>query len=63
LQDPGQRINPVAVLVQKATYEWPAQHGRALLEEFNWLTSRFLELAERWRPREGCKKLVTPTPA
>ncbi len=39
-------INPVAVLVQKATYEWPAQHGRALLDEFNRLTKRFLELAE-----------------
>ncbi|MCP9791460.1 DUF1156 domain-containing protein [Vulcanococcus limneticus Candia 3F8] len=39
-------INPVAVLVQKATYEWPAEHGRALLDEFNRLTSRFLELAE-----------------
>ena len=39
-------INPVAVLVQKATYEWPAQHGRALLDEFNRLTNRFLSLAE-----------------
>jgi len=39
-------INPVAVLVQKATYEWPAKHGQALLEEFNRLTHRFLELAE-----------------
>ncbi len=39
-------INPVAVLVQKATYEWPAQHGRALLDEFNRLTNRFRELAE-----------------
>ena len=39
-------INPVAVLVQKATYEWPAKHGRNLLNEFNRLTKRFLELAE-----------------
>ncbi len=39
-------INPVAVLVQKATYEWPSQHGRAVLDEFNRLTNRFLELAE-----------------
>jgi len=39
-------INPVAVLVQKATYEWPVQHGRAVLDEFKRLTSRFLELAE-----------------
>jgi len=27
-------INPVAVLVQKATYEWPAQFGRAVLDEY-----------------------------
>lgn len=39
-------INPVAVLVQKATYEWPARYGRALVDEFNRLTRRFLELAE-----------------
>jgi putative DNA methylase len=39
-------INPVAVLVQKATYEWPAKHGRALIGEFNRLNKRFLELAE-----------------
>ncbi|AII45084.1 hypothetical protein KR49_01215 [Synechococcus sp. KORDI-49] len=39
-------INPVAVLVQKATYEWPSQHERALLDEYNRLTGRFLELAE-----------------
>jgi adenine-specific DNA methylase len=25
-------INPVAVLVQKATYEWPAKYGTAVLE-------------------------------
>ena len=28
-------LNPVAVLVQKATYEWPVKYGSALLEEFN----------------------------
>jgi adenine-specific DNA methylase len=39
-------INPVAVLVQKATYEWPSRHGWALLDEFNRLTNRFLELAD-----------------
>jgi len=39
-------INPVAVLVQKATYEWPAQHGLALLDELNRLTKRFIDLAE-----------------
>jgi len=39
-------INPVAVLVQKATYEWPAKFGSTLLEEFNRLTQRFIDLAE-----------------
>ena len=39
-------INPVAVLVQKATYEWPGLYRRALFDEFNRLTQRFLELAE-----------------
>jgi adenine-specific DNA methylase len=38
-------INPVAVLIQKATYEWPAKYGRTLQQEFNRLSSRFLELA------------------
>ncbi|MCY4055951.1 MAG: DUF1156 domain-containing protein [Cyanobacteria bacterium MAG CAR4_bin_6] len=39
-------INPVAVLLQKATFEWPNQFGPVLIEEFNRLSSRFLELAE-----------------
>jgi adenine-specific DNA methylase len=39
-------LNPVAVLVQKATLEWPAKYGRALIDEFKRLTQRFLELAE-----------------
>ncbi|TGG96883.1 MAG: DUF1156 domain-containing protein [Aphanocapsa feldmannii 277cV] len=39
-------INPVAVLVQKATYEWPAKYGHTLTEEFNRLSQRFLDLAE-----------------
>lgn len=39
-------LNPVAVLVQKATYEWPAQYGKAILDEFNRLSKRFLDLAE-----------------
>ncbi|MBE9178496.1 DUF1156 domain-containing protein [Oculatella sp. LEGE 06141] len=39
-------LNPVAVLVQKATYEWPAQYGKAILDEFNRISKRFLELAE-----------------
>lgn len=39
-------LNPVAVLVQKATLEWPAKYGGALIDEFKRLTQRFLELAE-----------------
>jgi adenine-specific DNA methylase len=50
-------LNPVAVLVQKATLEWPSKYGRALIDEFKRLTQRFLELAEpRFQdiyPREG----------
>ena len=37
-------LNPVAVFVQKATYEWPEKHGREVLKEFNRLASRFMEL-------------------
>ena len=36
---------PLRCLVQKATYEWPAQHGRALLDEQP-PDQRFLEPAE-----------------
>jgi len=39
-------LNPVAVLVQKATYEWPIKYGQAVLDEFNRLSERFLEIAE-----------------
>ncbi len=39
-------LNPVAVLVQKATYEWPAKYGRHLIQVFNGFTKRFLDLAE-----------------
>lgn len=30
----GNDLNPVAVLIQRATYEWPATHGMALKDEF-----------------------------
>ena len=40
----GNDLNPVAVLLQKATYEWPAQHGLAVRTEF-------LEIAADWRKR------------
>lgn len=39
-------LNPVAVLVQKATYEWPIKYGQAVLDEFNRLSKRFIEIAE-----------------
>ena len=39
-------INPVAVLVQKATYEWPAKFGRAVLDEYERLVPVFRERLE-----------------
>ena len=39
-------LNPVATLIQKATYEFPLKHGREVLLEFNRIAKRFLELAE-----------------
>jgi adenine-specific DNA methylase len=39
-------INPVAVLVQKATYEWPAKYGQAVLEEFKRLADQFVKRRE-----------------
>jgi adenine-specific DNA methylase len=39
-------INPVAVLVQKATYEWPAKFGLALLEEYKRLVPMFRQRLE-----------------
>lgn len=40
----GNDLNPVAVFVQKATYEWPAKYGMAVHAEF-------LKLAAVWRQR------------
>jgi adenine-specific DNA methylase len=41
-------INPVAVLVQKATYEWPKKFGRSVLDEYERLLPVFrLRLEER----------------
>jgi adenine-specific DNA methylase len=34
-------INPVAVLVQKATYEWPSTFGRAVVEEYERIAAVF----------------------
>jgi putative DNA methylase len=39
-------INPVAVLVQKATYEWPAKHGVTVLNEFKRLADEFVKRRE-----------------
>jgi len=39
-------INPVAVLVQKATYEWPAKYGVAVLNEFKQLAAEFVQRRE-----------------
>ena len=39
-------INPVAVLVQKATYEWPAKLGHAVLDEFHRLVPIFRQRLE-----------------
>jgi putative DNA methylase len=39
-------INPVAVLVQKATYEWPVKFGRAVLDEYERLVPVFRQRLE-----------------
>lgn len=39
-------LNPVATLIQKATYEFPLAHGLQLLDEFKRLSTRFTQLAE-----------------
>jgi adenine-specific DNA methylase len=39
-------INPVAVLVQKATYEWPVKFGRAVLDEYQRLVPVFRQRLE-----------------
>jgi putative DNA methylase len=39
-------INPVAVLVQKATYEWPAKFGRGVLDEYQRLVPLFRQRLE-----------------
>jgi putative DNA methylase len=35
-------INPVAVLVQKATYEWPSRFGSALVDEYDRLSAELV---------------------
>jgi putative DNA methylase len=49
-------LNPVAVLIEKATIEYPLKHGMALVEEFRRLATRFVsrreELLLPYFPRE-----------
>ncbi len=39
-------LNPVAALILRATAEWPALYGPALLDEFKLLSRRFIAAAE-----------------
>ena len=39
-------LNPVATLIMKATFEWPARYGPPLASEFESLADRFLEKRE-----------------
>jgi adenine-specific DNA methylase len=39
-------LNPVAVLIQRATYQWPIQFGETIREEFDRLANRYLSLRE-----------------
>ena len=39
-------LNPVAVLILRATIDWPARHGAAVLDAFNALGVEFLRRAE-----------------
>jgi adenine-specific DNA methylase len=54
-------INPVAVLVQKATYEWPSRFGSALVEEYQRLCIELVRRREERlstyypdEPKPGC---------
>ena len=39
-------LNPVAVLIERATIEWPVKYGSALVEEFKGLAAEFVRRAE-----------------
>lgn len=41
----GNDLNPVAVLIERATVEWPQKFGLGVLHEFERIAARFLELA------------------
>jgi adenine-specific DNA methylase len=58
----GNDLNPVAVLIQRATYEWPAKYGMALKTEFLKLGERFtVEVRKRLQglfpdePEKDCR--------
>lgn len=42
----GNDLNPVAVMIQRGTYEFPLKFGIGLQQEFNRVAKRFMELAE-----------------
>ena len=39
-------LNPVSVLIMRATVEWPAHHGKTVKQEFEGLANRFVRLRE-----------------
>ena len=39
-------LNPVAVLIQRATYEWPLKHGMAIVPEYRRLSEQLLARRE-----------------
>lgn len=42
----GNDLNPVAVLIQRATYDWPVRFGDKVRSRFSEIAKRFIELAE-----------------
>lgn len=42
----GNDLNPVAVLIEKATLDWPTRFGEKLLSEFSAISDRFIKAAE-----------------
>ena len=53
----GNDLNPVAAFIQKATYEWPAKYGMAVVYEFNRLAAEFVK-----RREERLKKFFPAEP-
>ena len=50
-------LNPVAVLIQRATVEWPSHLGKAVAHEFRLLADRFVQLRQ-----QRLKGLFPPEP-